>query len=796
MLRNTPGFTAVAVLALALGIGANTAIFSVVNSVLLRPLPYPDADRMVVVWENNVATGWNRTGPAPPNYLDFRDQNRTFQDMCLFDHGSGTVTGFGEPEQVPGMRVTANFFDVFGAGVSLGRTFLPEEGRGGKHNVVIVSRNFWLRHFNGDPAAIGKRLMLDGLPYTIVGVLRADFWSPIPTELFAPWSDEDLRGFSRMAHDFTIVGRLKPGVPAARAIEDLAAIERRTAESFAPLKGWSVTVMPMQEALVGNLRAGLLVLLAAVGFVLLIACANLANLLLARSAARQRETALRIALGAGRARLVRQFLTESALLGLAGGGLGLLLALWGVDLLQHTVPMHIAVGEAPSNILRPDIVMDLRVLGFTLAVSLGTGLLFGILPALAASRADVNEGLKEGGRHTASASGLRLRNGLVVAETALALVLLIGAGLMIKSFWRMRQADPGFRPNNVLTVEMELPSDSKYRETAQQAEVFRRILERAERLPGVRAAALVNILPMDFAREARTAFTIDGEPPLAPGQFLSADFRVASPDFLTALGIPLVRGRAFTGHDDLTRPLVVLIDETAARRYFPDGANPIGRRLRAGKSVREIVGVIGAVRSSGLDKQPMPTVYLPFLQAARPRMSLAVRTAGDPLAMASAAKSAVYAVDKDQPVYNVRSMEQVAAEAEATPRFTLALLGVFAGVALLLAAMGLYGVISYAVSQRTAEIGVRMALGASGAAVLGMVLRQGIALVGAGVALGLAAAFALTRLLGSLLYGASATDPAVFAGTATVLAVVALFAAFVPAFRATRVDPIVSLRYE
>jgi putative ABC transport system permease protein len=695
--------------------------------------------------------------------------------------------------------VTTNYLRVHGIRPALGRDFLPEEGLGGdRPNVIIVSHAFWVRHLRSDPGAVGKRLLGDGLVYTIVGVLPPDFFSALPVDLLAPWNDANLLGMNRTSHNMGVIGRLKPGVTREQASEDLNAIQRRIAETEPSVRNWGAAVVPMQEAFYAGVRTRLWLLLAAVGFVLLIACANLANLLLARAAARGRETAIRTALGAGRARLVRQYLTENLLLSLIGGGLGLILAVWGVDFLESAVPRSVRLGEAAADILRPAISIDPWVLGFTLLVSLVTGIVFGLAPAFAAARADVNEALKESGRHSASTAGQRIRNLLVVSEVALALVLLIAAGLSMKSFWLAQRVDPGFEPRNVLTVEMELPTDSKYPGRQAQSDVYRRFLERVEALPGVQAAGLTSILPMDQAKQDRVPFLIEGRPPLPEGQFLSAERRRVSPGYFAAVGIPLARGRGFTERDNQDNPRVAIIDESAARRYFPDGPDPVGQRIDLGRNaVCEIVGIVSEVRDDGLDQQPKPTIYLPYLQSINARMSLAVRTAhGNPSALIGAVKSAIWAVDKDQPVYNIRTMEEIVAGTGAPVRFTLAMLVLFAAVALGLASIGIYGVMSYTVSLRTGEIGIRMALGAQARDVLLMVVRQGMAMVGLGVAAGVLAALALTRLLASLLYGVGAADPAIYIGGALALSSVALLASWLPARRAAKVDPILSLRYQ
>ena len=794
LLWNSPGFAAAAIIALALGIGANTAIFGVVNSIVFRPLPLRDANRMVVVWESSPAQGMNRMGPSGPNFLDFRDQSQSFEDLALLEPGTATLTGFGEPKQVPALRVSGNFLAVLGVKPVLGRNFLP--GEGWNQRVGILSYNQWNQLFEKDPNVIGKRVMADGIAYTVIGILPPGFWWANPAELLAPWNDADLRERNRMAHDFGVIGHLKPGVSVKRANAETDIIERRISDRVTGLQGWSTTVVPVQQALSENVRAGLLLLLAAVALVLLIACANIANLMLARASGRGRETAIRMALGAGRWRLARQFLTESLVLAAIGGGVGLLLALWTVDLLDRVVPLVLPLSGGAGNVVRPAIQADASALLFTMLAALATSLIFGLAPAFAASNAKMHDALKHGARGS-SASGSRMRNLFAVSEVALALVLLIGAALTIKSFWRIQQVNPGFASDHVLAMEMELPTDSKYRTDPEQAEFFRRVLEKVGATPAVRLAAVANVLPLDNAETPRLTFLIDGRAPLPGGQRLPGDYRSVSANYFQVLGIPLLKGRYLTDADRAGRPLVAVINDSLARRYWPGGGNPIGQRLRFSENRSwEIVGIVGDVKHSGLDKQAAPAVYLSYFQTPEARMSLVVRTASDPSAMTRAVKQQVYAVDKDQPVYKIRTMDQVVADSQSSPRFTLIVLGIFAMVALLLAGVGIYGVISYAVTQRTREIGIRIALGAKNGDVLRLVVRQGTVLAVAGVLTGLAAAFALTRLMSSLLFGVSATDPLVFAGASLFLAVVALTASYLPARRAMQVDPMVSLRYD
>jgi len=795
LLWKSPGFTFVAIVALALGIGANTAIFSLVNSVLLRPLPFRDSGRLAIFWETDPAQGFNRQGPSGPNYIDFRDQSKSFDDMALLEQGTGTVTGFGEPQQIPALRVTRSFLPTLGFTPILGRNFAPNEGW--SQRVALISYGMWERYYGKDPAIAGKRVLLDDLPYTVIGVLPVNYWFPDPGEILVPWADSDLLERNRYGHNFGVIGHLKAGVSVKQANAELNAIEHRIGEKAVGLKDWATTVVLLNDVVSENVRSGFLLLLAAVALVLLIACANLANLMLARAAGRTRETAIRMALGAGRWRLARQFFAESAVLGAIGGVLGLLLALWGADLLDRIVPQTMALSGGAGMVARPPIHADALALLFTVAASFATGLIFGLAPAVAASKAKVNEALKEGGRGFSS-SGNRLRNTFAISEVALALVLLIGTGLVMRSFWRMQRVNPGFTADHVLAMEMELPTDAKYRTRPEQAEFFRRMLENVRSLAMVRSAGIVNQLPLDTSDEPRAEFTIAGRAPLPSGQGYLADYRSASPDYFRAMGIPLIKGRFFTEADKLDRPKVVIINETLARRYWPDGRNPIGERLQFGSQTLgpEIVGIVGDVKNSALNQQTEPAVYTSYLQIPEQKMSLVVRTEGDPAQMIRAVKAQVWAVDKDQPMYKIRTMDEVVGESQSSSRFTLALLGIFAAVAMGLAAIGIYGVISYAVMQRTREIGIRIALGAGKRDVLRLVVGQGTMLALTGVAIGLAGALALTRLMRSLLFGVSATDPTIFAGAALFLAGVALLASYIPARRAMRVDPTVSLRYE
>ncbi|HEV7890219.1 MAG TPA: ABC transporter permease [Pyrinomonadaceae bacterium] len=794
-LRKHPGFTAVAVIALALGIGANTAIFSVVNTVLLQPLPYRDPDRLVMVWEDATKSGYPRDTPAAANYIDWRDQNQVFEGMVALADQSFNLTGMGDPERLEGKRASANLFNILGVEPLLGRGFLPEDDRPGGGRVAVLSHGLWQRRFGADPKVVGRSLELNGQSYEVVGVMPPGFQFLSPEyELWVPIGFTQQEAASRGRHYLQVVARLKPGVSVERAQAEMSTIATRLQQQYPEQNAdLGAAVVPLHEQVVGDIKPALLILLGAVGFVLLVACANVANLLLARAAARQKEIALRVALGASRARLIRQFLTESVLLAALGGVLGLLLALWGVNLLKAFIPDSISQVRA--------ITVDAKVLGFTLVVSLLTGLIFGLAPATQASNFNLNETLKEGGRDASAGSkGKRIRSLLVVAEVAVSLVLLVGAGLLINSFLRLRSVAPGFKPDNLLTMGVVLPQP-KYPDHTRRTAFYDEMIRRVEAVPGVKSAAIANWIPL-IKQGDSTSITIEGRPPAEPGKENMMVTRVVNPHYFQTLGVQLSRGRAFDeSQDRADSPGAVIVSETAARRYWP-GEEALGKRISVGKPESPddwltVVGVAADVKQFQLDAEPRPQMYLSYTQAGffAPRY-LIVSTSVEPLSMASAVRGTVWSIDRDQPVSHVRTMEDVLSESIARQRFSMLLLGIFAGVALLLAAVGLYGVMSYTVAQRTREIGLRMALGAQRGDVLRLVVGQGLKLVLVGVALGLVAAFMLTRVMSSLLFGVSPTDPTTLATISLVLVAVALLASYIPARRATKVDPLIALRYE
>lgn len=797
-----PGFTAVAVITLALGIGANTAIFSVVNATLLRPLPFKDADRVVMLWGflPKMAQTTDKLPASAPNFLTLRDRNHSFENMSAFRSWAWQMTGGGEPELLRGARVSSDFFQAVGANPILGRSFMPEEDMPNRAPVAVISYGLWQRHFGGDQNLVGKTLTLTGQTVMVVGVMPRGFQFPgganmIPGLQFALQNDvwmpiaftDDEK--SREGNlNLAVIGRLKPGVSATQAETEL-----RTLEQDLPLGkiGYTFNVLALQQQMVGKIRKLLLVLLATVALVLLIACANIANLLLSRATSRQKEIAIRAALGAGRVRLIRQLLTESLLLSLTGGALGFLLAGWGSSLLVSLIPEDVPRIHEVS--------VDGRILAFTLLVSFVTGVVFGLAPALQASKLDLNESLKEGLRGTTA--GLRqnrLRSLLVVSEVAMALVLLISAALLIKSFVRLQEVKPGFNPANVLTMDIQLPGQtpSRYAKDEERTAFFQGLMDRIKTLPGVDNAGAVVTLPLTGAFES-TDLILPGQESLSDAQRPEADYTTVTTDFFTTMQIPLLQGRQFNTRDKHGAPGVIIINDILARTCWPN-ENPIGKHFTVGfeKDPREIVGVVGSIKQTTLDAVARPAMYMPHLQSASPGMTVLVRTSGAPLAMAAAVRDQVWAIDKNVPVTNIQTMEQVLGASVAQPRFSMLVVGLFAALALILASVGIYGVMAYSVSRRAHEIGVRMALGARTGQVLQLVLKEGLTLTLLGIAIGLVGAFALTRLMASLLFGVSAKDPYTFAAVSILLATVALLACYVPARRATKVDPLVALRYE
>ncbi|MGB9180684.1 MAG: ABC transporter permease [Pyrinomonadaceae bacterium] len=793
MLLRSPGVTFVAILAIALGVGANTTIFSVINSVLLRPLPFAESEKLIKVLGTDAKRGRNDLPTSFPNFTDWREQTQAFESMTAYSEASATLAGSDGPEQIKGVAATADMFPALGVKTFLGRPFLAEEERPGSAPVAVISYGLWQRRFGSDRKLVGQQVMLDGKSTTIVGVMPPGFKFPLDAENPEIWSPLDPTSElnkSRGSRYLSVVARLKASATIQQAQSEMEAVARRLEEQYpANNTGRGIRLISLYEDTVGDVRPALLVLLFAVGCVLLIACANVANLLLARSAARHKEIAVRTALGASRWRIVRQLLTESVLLSSVGGISGLLLAMWGVDVLLKLIPASVPRTQ--------EIAMDARVLGFTLAVSVLTGIVFGLAPALQASRLNLNESLKEGGRgSTESWQRNRVRSLLVISEVALSLMLLIGAGLLIKSFQRLRDINPGFNPDRVLTMSLVLP-EAKYDEKEKQSLFFQQLVTRAAQLPGVESVGLIHPLPLGGSH-ITTTFTIEGRPPLAPADQLNANTRAVSPDFFRALSIPLIKGRAFTEKDTKDAPKVMIVNETLARRFF-NGEDPVGKRATVYpfKEPCEIVGVVGDVRHRSLDVEAGPEFYLSYLQSPQPEMSLVARTtSSDAAGLANAVQGVVLQLDKDQPVSDVKTMNQLLGESTAPRRFNMLLLGIFAFIALVLASVGIFGVMSYTVTQRTHEIGIRMALGARVADVFKLVVGQGMVLVLIGVCLGTLGAFAVTRLMSSLLFGVSATDPLTFIGVPLLLAAVAFVACLIPARRATKVDPMVALRYE
>jgi putative ABC transport system permease protein len=791
-LIKSPAFTLVALLTLALGIGANSAIFSVVNAVLLQPLPYRAPEQIVGIY--HLSEG-RRTTMSGPNFTDVKKLNTTLQDAAAYTRSRVILTGQGEPVRLDTAEVSASLFDLLGVPAMRGRTFRPDENQKGKTHVAILSHELWQQRFGGDEAVVGRRLTLDGVSYEVVGIMPPKFSFPAARALWTPLEySEDFTTKQRGAWYLQAVGRTRPGVSVEQARAEIDTIGKQLAKQYPDAnEGVDMTVVSLHEAMVGNVRQAFWVLLGAVGFVLLIACVNVANLLLARAASRESEIAVRTALGANRARLVRQLMTESLILGLAGGALGLLLAVWGVEALIALEPQ----GIPRLNEVRVDPV----VIGFTMALSALTGLLFGVFPAFQSTRGGISSTLKEGGRGALTTrGGARMRTTLVVAEVALAVTLLAGAGLLIRSFSKLASVDPGFQVKPALTFELSLP-DSRYEERERQVAFFDQLLPRLQAIPGVTSAAGVISLPLSGSSLVLT-FEVEGRPPLPPAQQPAMQVRIATANYFRTIGIPLKRGRTFSEEDRMSTPQVALITEAAAKRYFP-GEDPIGKKIKLGwghdgkNAGGEVVGVIGDVKDAGLDEPDPPQIYLPYSQWPVQSMSVILETAVPPESVAEPARRAVYSIDGSLPAGNMRTLQQLVARSISQPRFYMTLLAVFALVALTLAAIGIFGVLSYAVAQRTREIGIRMALGAHESTVLGLVVREAMVMAAAGVAIGLVAALALTQwLVAQLLFQTSPHDPTTFVVVAMVLTAVSMLAAYLPARRATRVDPIVALRAE
>jgi len=797
LLGAKPGFAAVALLTLALGIGANTAIFSVVRGVLLMPLPYPDPDRIVTVHGQLLKYGLTDLSTSEPELADYRARATSFESLAAYyDSGRFNVAGGEGPEFAAGALVSADLFKVLGVQPALGRAFTAAEDAPGIARVVVLSDGFWRRRFAADRGVLGQTIVLNNRPGTIVGVMPPGFDFPSPAvNLWVPLQLDPANPDNRGSHYLSLVARLRPGTTLSQASSEMATLAKRMGDESPggypyAVSGWGIWLRPLHEQIVGDVRPALLVLFGAVACVLLIACANVANLLLARAASRQREIALRAAVGAGRGRIVRQLLTEAVVLAAGGGVLGLLLAFWGTDAL---------LAMAPAAMPRQgDIRIDGVALCFTAGLALFTAMLFGALPAIQLTRGDLHESLKDGARASLGRHGRRIGNALVVSEVALALVLLVAAGLMIRSFSQLLAVDPGYDPRGVLTGRVFLPGAS-YPEGHQQAGFADRVLERLQALPGVTAAGVVSQLPLGGPYSSGTIAVEDhkGDP---QNQDVETDLTGVSADYFTAMDIPILRGRAFTAQDTAKSAGVVIVDEAMARRFWPD-RDPLGRRVKLGSQSSTlpwltVVGVARTVKQFGLDTDGREQVYFPFAQFPAQELALVLRTPGDPGVLGDSLRAAVLAVDPAQPVFDLRPMEALVSDSLARSRFSMALLLTFSGVALVLAAVGIYGVMACAVSQRSHEIGVRMALGAQAAEIFRLVLRQSALLAAGGVLLGILGAFAATRLLDALLFRVSAFDPATYAAVAALLVATTMLAGYLPARRATRVDPIAALRCE
>jgi putative ABC transport system permease protein len=804
MLANNPAFTTAAILTLALGIGANTAIFSVVNAILLRPLNYQRPEQLVMVWEKNMNKGWAALPTSLPNFVDLKTTNDVFDDLAAFTDSTFNLTGGGEAERLTGWRVSPGLFSLLGAQAMAGRTFLPEDGQPAGARALVISYGLWQRRFGGNRELIGQSVALNGDTYTIVGIMPRDFKFPptfaatiassritvVNSDLWVPLTTDTAA--AREARNLFMIGRLKSGASLQQAQSEMNVIASRLEKEYPNANsGMEINLIPLHTQVSGDIRVALLNLLAAVCLVLLIACANVANLLSARAVGRQKEVAIRRALGATRSRIIRQLLIESALLALAGGSLGLLLAAGGVRLLA---------AFSQGNLLHlKDVGIDGYVLIFTLLVSLLTAIIFGLVPALQVSKPNLQDNLKAGGRASGGGSGSRrLGSLLVVSEVALALLLLIASGLMLKSFYRLQQVNPGFNPENLITLELMLP-ENKYGDGPQQIAFQQQLLQRIGSIPGVQHAGTVNSLPF-AGNEVNGPFTIDGRPIPNLADRPRAYFRVISSDYFQAMGIAFRGGRPFNEHDTADAPAVVIINETAARRNWPN-EEPIGKRIKRGRPESKnpwltVVGVAGNVSHTSLEVEAQPEIYMPFLQNPDSTLSLVARTGSEPTAFAAAVRREILALDKDLPASNIRFMDELISGSVAQPRLYAVLLLIFAAVALLLAAVGIYGVLSYSVTLRRHEIGVRLALGAEPRDIFQLVIGEAMRLVFIGLTIGLVLSFISTRVMSSLLYGVSTTDPLVFVLIGLFLCSVGLLASYFPARKATKVDPLTTLRYE
>jgi putative ABC transport system permease protein len=794
ILVNKPGFTIIAVFTLALGIGANTAIFTVVDSALLRGLPYRSPDDLYHLFEKTPQAEFSQREFSYPDYQDYQ-QNQVFSALAAYTGGGGIITGSGEPERVFAPSASANFFSTLGVEPILGRTFEAGEDKPGTERTTVLTYGFWQRAFGGDPAVLGRTLTVNGISHTVIGVLPKNFQFAFRTaDLWLPYQPSEQQLSRRYMHGTQLIGRLQPGITRAQAQAEISAIAARIeGEHNQSHAGTGVIMVPLQEQVVGQVRPILLTLLGAVGFVLLIACANIASLLLTRSIARQKEIAIRSALGAQSRRLVRQLLTESVMLSTAGGAAGLMVASLGLEALVASLP------DAQLNALPflRSLQIDSRILVFATGLSFLTGVVFGLAPALQSTRVDLVAALKEGGRTSALGARQQLRGALVVTEIALAVVLLVGAGLMMKSFLRLLRVDLGFDPHNVLTMTVALPP-AKYNEPNRRISFHDQLKERITSLSGVAGASVVNILPLTGGNTTR--FIVDGDPVPPPGQEIEANFRVTGSEYFQTLGIPLLSGRFLDERDKPDAPAVVLINKAIADRVFA-GRDPVGRKLKYSGIDAEpilIVGVVGDVRISGLDEAIRPVLYYPYQQSPSMITNLVVRTTTDPANLINTIRNECRAVESDVALFNAGTIEGMI---DTTPavfirRFPAFLIGIFALVALILAIVGIYGVVSYSVSQQSHDIGVRMALGARASDILKMVLKQGLTLVSLGLACGVLGALALTRLLSSLLFEVQPGDPLILVLVSGLLVAVALVACYIPARRATKVDPMVALRYE